>query len=181
MNFRLSESKSSSTRSYPHFTPHITLASGLPSSINIDNIRGCVSGRTAVHVAFKSISVGDTYFRSVYLNIHKSAELSALHQCINNELKKLNNVETLSPCFPHMSLYYIDDSEAGERQLVAGELLSSGRIVGDGGDKITCFTDTDPVGHHTLCGFDGDEIWIVNCKGLVDQWEILEKFVLLPS
>jgi len=141
----------------------------------------CIPDQTALPVTFKSIEVGDTYFRSVYIAIHESPELSALHQRITSQLKNLCCVEPRSPCFPHMSLYYIDDSEPDERQMVADQLLSSGRVIKDGKDRITldCFSDNHRVGHK-LFGFDGGEIWVVNCQGPVEEWEVLEK-VALPS
>jgi hypothetical protein len=81
-----------------------------------------------------------------------------------------------------MSLFYIDDSEPDERQIVADELLSSGRVANDGTDRIIldCFAG-DHSAAHKLSGFDGEEIWIVRCEGPVEQWEVLEKVVLRRS
>jgi hypothetical protein len=80
-----------------------------------------------------------------------------------------------------MSLYYIDDSEPEQRRIVADELLSSGRIVVEGEDRIilNCFDDKlSTVGNSKLSGFDGEEVWVVRCEGPVKQWEVLEKVVL---
>ena len=182
MDFRPSQSKSSSSKSYPHFHPHITLASGIPSTVSTTSLLACIPEQVAPPVEFKSLEVGNTYFRSVFIVIHASPKLLGLHQHINSELKKLDGVEPHSPRFPHMSLYYIDDSEADERQTVADELLSSGRVVNDGRDRITLnsFIDNRCVGHE-LSGFDGGEVWIVKCEGQVRQWEVLQKTVLLRS
>jgi 2',3'-cyclic-nucleotide 3'-phosphodiesterase len=181
MDFRPSQSESSSPNSYPHFDPHITLASGLPSSISITSVLACIPEQAALPVVFKSIDVGQTYYRSVFVAIATSPELSALHQHINSELKKLG-AEPRSARFPHMSLYYVSDSEPDERQTVVDELLNSKRIVKDGRDGITldCFTDNQSVGHK-LSGFDGEQIWIVDCEGPVGQWEVLKKIVLTQS
>jgi 2',3'-cyclic-nucleotide 3'-phosphodiesterase len=176
MDFRPSQSESSSSKSYSNFHPHITLASGIPSSVSMTSLLACIPEHAALPVEFKSLEVGETYFRSVFLAIHASPNLSGLHQHINNELKKLDGVEPRSPRFPHLSLFYIDDSEAEERQMIANELLSSGRVVQDGRDRIVldCFTDKHNV-RHKLSGFDGVEVWIVNCEGQVEEWEALAK------
>lgn len=143
------------------------------------SILACIPDQVAPPVAFSSLEVGPTYFRSVYVVIHKSPELSDLHKHISNELKKLGGIEPRSPRFPHMSLFYIDDSEPDERQIVANELLSSGRVVNELGDRIIldCFADSHSTGHK-LSGFDGEEIWIVRCEGPVEQWKVLEKVAL---
>jgi 2',3'-cyclic-nucleotide 3'-phosphodiesterase len=182
MDFRPSQCKSSSSKSYSNFHPHITLASGIPSSVSTTSLLACIPEYAALPVEFKSLEVGETYFRSVFLAIHASPKLSGLHQHINNELKKLDGVEPRSPCFPHLSLFYIDDSEVEERQMVADELLSSGKVVKDGRDRIilNCFIDKHTV-RHELSGFDGVEVWIVNCEGQIGQWEALAKVDLAQS
>jgi len=146
------------------------------------SVLAIVSGHTAFPVMFKSIDVGDTYFRSVSIGTHECPELLALHQHITNELKKLEAVEPRSPRFPHMSLYYIDDSEPDERQMIVDELLRSKRVVKEGNDRIIleCRTDKHQAGKELL-GFDSDAIWIVNCEGPVEQWKVLEGIGLLRS
>jgi 2',3'-cyclic-nucleotide 3'-phosphodiesterase len=144
------------------------------------SILACIPDQVAPPVVFSSLEVGPTYFRSVYVVIHKSPELLDLHKHINNELKKLDGIEPRSPRFPHMSLFYIEDSEPGdERQMVADELLSSGRAINEPGERIVldCFTDGHSTGYK-LYGFDGEQIWIVRCEGPVEQWKVLEKVVL---
>jgi 2',3'-cyclic-nucleotide 3'-phosphodiesterase len=177
MDFRPSQSKSNCRTSYPHFAPHVTLASGLPPSISMASVLACIRDQASLPVMFKSIHVGDTYFSSVSISIHHSPKLSALRQHIDNELQKLG-VEPCGGRF-HMSLYYIDDSEADERYLVADELLNSRRVVQDGRDRIAlnCFADDryHLVGHS---GFDGEHIWVVKCIGPVEKWEVLEKVTL---
>lgn len=90
-------------------------------------------------------------------------------------------MEPRSPRFPHMSLHYIDDSEPDQRQMLADELLSSGRVEKEGDRMILhCFADNQTVSRK-FSGFDGEEIWIVRCESAVEQWEVLEKVVLARS
>jgi 2'-5' RNA ligase len=168
-------------KSYPHFNPHITLASGIPPSIDVASILACIPDVPSLPVEFKSLEIGDTYYRSVYIAIHASSNLSALHQSVSDKLRKLEGVQPRSPCFPHMSLYYIDEAEPGERHKVADELLHSGRVVkikeGDrDGIILDCSADSREV---KLSGFDGEEIWVVTCEGPVEQWKTLGKVDLL--
>lgn len=180
LDFRPADSQSTSPSSYPHFAPHITLASGIPSSIDIAAIVDCVpEEQTSFPVIFKSIEIGDVYFRSVYVDIHTSTELSALHQHIHNALTNMEGVKPKSPCFPHMSIYYIDDSEKHERQIVADGLFSSGRAIKNQENvTLKCSgADTPPA---TLAGFDAEAIWVVTGKsgGPVEKWEVLKKITL---
>lgn len=82
-----------------------------------------------------------------------------------------------------MSLYYIDETESGERHTVAKELLRSGKVIqtkDDGQDGIILDCSGGSVGEAKLSGFDGEEIWVVICEGPVEEWKVLEKVELLP-
>lgn len=177
-DFRPADSHTKSSSSYPHFAPHITLASGIPSSIDISTIVDCIpESQTSFPVAFKSVEIGDVYFRSVYVDIHNSPELSSLHQSIHNALTRLERVQPKSPCFPHMSIYYIDDSEKHERQIASDALFSSGRAIKKQDTVALKCSDSDAA-PDTLSGFDAEEIWVVKSEGSVEEWEVLKKIAL---
>lgn len=179
LDFIPAKSQPRSPSSYPHFAPHITLVSGIPPSIDITTIVDCIpEGQTSFPVVFESIEIGNVYFRSVYVDIHTSPELSALHQHIQSAVKKLEGAEPRSPSFPHMSIYYIDDSDKHERQIAADALFSSGRAI-QNQDNITLMCSG--AGTHPavpLTGFDAEAIWIVKSEGPVEKWEMLKKITL---
>ncbi|KZP21217.1 hypothetical protein FIBSPDRAFT_521300 [Athelia psychrophila] len=163
-----SASKSKSPKSYPHFEPHITLASSLPSSLSTAAILASVPKKddgTTLHIHFKSIEVGDHYFRSVCLDIQPSPSLLKLRDDIHAALRRHEGTDPKSPRFPHMSLYYIDDSEPEERHIITNHLVASGQAAShDGGVRLG-----------GLSGFDDAEIWVVRCEGPVGEWETLGK------
>ena len=91
------------------------------------------------------------------------------------------------PPLPHLSLYYIDEEDKGERDATKRKLLSELRILESGSGehsevKLACFFDDiegeqDP---ELIGGFDGEEIWLVRCEGHVTGWEVMEKIPLIP-
>lgn len=184
---RSSLSLSLSPRSYPHFEPHITLASGIPPSLSPGTLLTHCIPRTLhapLHAPFLSLETGTVYTRSVYVAVHPTAELRALHAHVRGALGALGVGEPRSPCFPHMSLCYVDDADAGERGAVVEGLVGSGRAVavaGGEGLALDCGGGGEEEEERWLSGFDGEEIWVVRCEGPVEQWEVLDKFSLRSS
>ena len=179
LDFLPAESHPRSPSSYPQFAPHITLVSRIPSSVDIATIVNCIpESQTSFPVVFKSIEIGNVYFRSVYVDLHTSPELSALHQHIQSAVKNLEGAEPRSPSFPHMSIYYIDDLDKHEREMAADALFSSGRAIQnqDNVALICSGADTHPAA--TLTGFDAEAIWIVKSEGPVEEWKVLKKITL---
>jgi 2',3'-cyclic-nucleotide 3'-phosphodiesterase len=173
--------KPHSSLSYPEFTPHITLAY-FPSSIEPPLSRlqevATAAPSGSVSVEFKSIEIGDHFFRSVYLAIKLSPALSALHEHLHTKLA----LEPHTPAFPHSSLCYIDDEDAknGERDEFLRELETSGRVKRDEDGVGLKYGETGT--EDWLRGFQGTEIWIIgNAEGLVDEWSILDKVSLVTG
>lgn len=162
--------KSKSPRSYPSLVAHITLASPIPSSLSTATILSSVPARdlrgdAPLQVRFKSIDVGDTYWRSVYITIDPTPEMLKLRDDIHAALRKHEGVNPTAPHFPHMSLYYIDDSEPDERNVAKNRLFTS--------KQAEEYADGVKLGN--LPGFEGAEIWVVRCEGPVEEWEVLGK------
>jgi len=168
--------------SYPKFHPHITLAT-VPSTTPVGEIVAAIpSGQSQVKVDFSDVVVSDAYFRSVLAVIKPSPEILSLGAKISENLKTRN---PRSPMFPHMSIYYIDDAEAGERARVLRELKDNGTVT-QTGDGVEIHTSGGPAGTPTgtgirplppgdiLRGFHGVEIWVVRCEGSVETWTVLE-------
>jgi 2',3'-cyclic-nucleotide 3'-phosphodiesterase len=161
--------KFESPNSYPKFVPHVTLASAASAEV----LRAAIpSGQQIVPVRFAELRSGEHFFRSVLLACHRDHELKALQEHIQRALGQ----PTPPPAFPHLSLAYIDDSEAEKRAMVERELLERGLIkpVGDA-VAVNCGEDEEAL----ISGFVGEEIWIVKCDGKVEDWEVLEQIPLL--
>lgn len=128
-----------------------------------------------VPVRFKSVDVGDVYFRSVYVAIQQDPAIIELEQYIREKLGK----DAPPPCYPHMSFFYIDDSEAQERQRIVEHLKKDGTIRPENnGVVLRCPSEDVTNGYEDVGGFEGSEIWIVECEGKVEEWKVLEKVFL---
>ncbi|KAL4246112.1 hypothetical protein ABKN59_003285 [Abortiporus biennis] len=163
-----------SPSSYPHFDPHITLAT-VPSSTPIANLRASIPHhQKPIPIRFKSLEVGSKYFMSVYVAIHHSPELVTLRE---NLQETLGNQAV--PPLAHVSLFYIDDSDADERQKMADKLAEEGRVIVHDDESVTLdLTEGDKRNQELLTGFEGGEIWIAVCDGPVPTWKVAEKIKL---
>ncbi|KAI3619273.1 cyclic phosphodiesterase [Moniliophthora roreri] len=165
-----------SSVSYPIFDPHITLASlSSHSNILLSKLKESIpKTQSALKVNFKSVDAGDHFFRSVYIAVTPTSELTALHQHVHEAL----GVEPRTPMFPHISLCYISDHDAehGERQRFRDELRSTGRIREDEGGAVSLNCGTDK--EDWVSGFISPEIWIADCEGPLESWRVLERIPL---
>lgn len=72
----------------------------------------------------------------------------------------------------------MDDADALLRDVFLERLEENGRIVrGEGSVKLRFGTEDDAW----IDGFEGMEIWIIECDGPVRTWKVLEKHPLIPS
>ncbi|KAG5645079.1 hypothetical protein DXG03_007169 [Asterophora parasitica] len=171
MNLWKGQDPSSFPSSYPTFAPHITLAS-FPSSsaIPAKQIRAAIPKLDEeIQVDFKSVEIGDHFFRSVYIAIAPSPALWALHEQVHTNL----GIEPRTPAYPHLSLCYIDDADAalGEREKFYGELLVRIKITGNARIGLDC----EGIKKDWMEGFQATEIWVADCDGPVEGWQILDK------
>ncbi|GJE96436.1 cyclic phosphodiesterase-like protein [Phanerochaete sordida] len=174
MKTKTSTSKSPS--SFPHFEPHVTLAT-VPSSTPLDDLRAAIPlGQPVVPVTFRSVDVGSKYFMSVYVTVHHTGELNTLRDNLKTSLG-----EQAVPPLAHVSLFYIDDSDAEERTKVEEQLERDGRIVRIADDRTALNCAEDPAESSKddlLDGFDGGEIWIALCDGPVPTWTVKDRIKL---
>ncbi|KAH7889592.1 2',3'-cyclic-nucleotide 3'-phosphodiesterase, partial [Phlebopus sp. FC_14] len=161
-----------SLSSYPAIIPHITLASTpRQSKLTPEMLLHAIPpNQQAVRANFQSLVVSDHYFRSVLVAVHLTLDLEALRTAI---MTALGDSVPHSPMFPHMSLCYILDEDAAERDRVAGTLRDTGVVSESGGKEGQ--TMLLRCGDVSLSGFDGEEIWVVNCEGPVEEWRVLIK------
>lgn len=168
---------------YPAFHPHITLVSP-PVSLDdhLGSIEACVAKYRALTppiCRFKSVDIGNHYYRSVYVAIQPTLELLDIHKHFHDILK----IEPRTPAFPHVSLCYIDDADAenGERQVFYDILKDAGnlRTIKKDGDVesvgLNCGSNTQ---EEWIDHFKASEIWAVLCEGPVEGWKVVHKFSL---
>lgn len=169
----IKRSSPTSPSSFPDFQPHITLAT-TPSAAKLRE--SIPDNQAAIRPRFRSIDVGDKYFMSVYARVHDVDALAVLRQHLSARLG-----DAAVPPIPHVSLYYIDNADAGEREKVREELKNKGRIV-ERADGVALDCSKDPENtdspDEVLEGIDGEEIWIMQCNGPVPTWEVLDKVKL---
>ena len=155
--------------SYPKFHPHITLAL-LPLSVenNLTDIEASIASslKAPLTIKFSSVEIGSHYFRSVYIAIEPTSEIMNLHERIHEALQTVPQ----TPSFPHLSLCYIDDKDAGEREAFFKNLKDGGKIRAGGG------LDCGLVEEDWMDCFEANEIWVVQSDGPVNEWAILRKF-----
>ncbi|THH27052.1 hypothetical protein EUX98_g7136 [Antrodiella citrinella] len=165
-----------SPSSFPHFHPHVTLAT-VPSSTPESVLRSAIAAsQPRVPVKFRSVDVGDKYFMSVYVTAQRTPELVQLRE----HLSKTLGDKTVPPV-AHLSLFYIDDSDVAERVKIAASLREQGRVI-DGPERgsvqLDC-TEGDARGEDLLGGIAGHEIWIMECDGPVETWRRLGDRIVL--
>ncbi|KAF8623586.1 hypothetical protein AX15_006352 [Amanita polypyramis BW_CC] len=153
--------------SFPKFEPHITLAS-IPADIPISTIRECIHwAQNPPDVTFRSIEIGNHYFRSVYIAVDLSPELTALHQKIYGVL----GIDPDTPAFPHVSLCYVTDEDAKNGLRI--KFFEALRIRKDG-DGVALRSGGCVDSEEWIGGFKANEVWITKCEGRVESWEILD-------
>lgn len=170
--------RSRSSRSYPYFPPHITLATfTTPGFTRLHDI--LPDGLRPAPVYFESIKAGNTYLGALGVNIEKDPAVIKLGKDIVNHMK-LNGIEPRQRGFPHMSLFYVDEPE--ERQLLDRELRTTGRIMtvrqGNGTRALLKY-DPNNRSVGAMSGFKGNQIWLVDCNSKdVEAWHVMEKLRL---
>lgn len=141
-------------------------------------------GAKTTPVHFESMQVGDDYLNSLSIVTQKSSELMQLRDRIMDHLKA-NNIRVLpNPSFPRMSLFYLDESFKGERSLLGKQLRETGRVHEKiGGEKklsLNCGVDGAGPAFDAMVGFEGMEIWLVDCTEGVEDWSVLDRRYLKP-
>ena len=172
-----STSNNLSPLSYPRFHPHVTLAS-IPSTFSLERIRAALPiALKPLRIVFESLVIGDHYYRSVYLAIQLTEELQELHRAFHKAI----GVKATTPAFPHCSMAYIANADAGERPKFVDDLRASGRVR-DGlcegvrgrnvSLKVVAEEDT------WMSEWEAKEVWVVDCSGQVEGWKVLDKIPL---
>lgn len=123
---------------------------------------------------FQSLVVGDHYFRSVFIDIQPTQELVDFQNQISTDLRR-RGLETRAPRFPHLSLCYIADEDESDRDRTAQALRDTGVVRRTADAQVISLQ----CGDVSLSGFDGAEVWMVNCEGPVETWQVNERKVKL--
>lgn len=165
-----------SPSSYPSILPHITLATVPFSNPGIPDVllEAVPDNQQPIRANFQSLVVGDHYFRSVFIDIQPTQELVDFQNQISINLRR-RGIESRAPRFPHLSLCYIADEDGSNRGRTAQALSDTdvvSRVAGAQVISLRC-------GDVSLSGFDGVEVWMVNCEGPVETWQVNERKVKL--
>lgn len=156
----------------PLFHPHVTLAS-VPSSVPDHILRTATPVFEPFWVSFKAVDATDAYFRSAIVHLHDSPQLSSMHTSITESLQS-SGVKSSTPMFPHMSLYYVPDGRAADRQRVLDNLFRSGQLV-ESESGLAIHVGVGQPDTMQFNGFVSSEVWLVSCEGPVPSWKVLEK------
>ena len=179
MNFRPQKcsSRTHSRRSYPHFSPHVTLATfSSPPPIPLAELLPMVK---ATPVYFESLRVGNSYLGSLSVVISRSREFMDLYDYTVRHLKQAHGIHVTSHSFPRMPLFFLDEAVHGERHRLAEILRTSGRVIEGRGIELNCTLDGAAPEFDAMTGFFGSELWLVDCSGAVASWKVLEKRKLI--
>lgn len=140
-------------------------------------------GAKTTPVHFESLEVGDEYLSSLSIIPKKSTELMQLRDRVMDHLKA-NSIRAMSSSFPHMSLFYLDESFKGERLLLSKQLRETGRVHEQRGGEtnftLNCTVDGAGPEFDAMKGFEGTEIWLVDCTEGVEDWTVLDRRDLKP-
>lgn len=174
--------RSSRSRSYPRFDPHITLATfWCPHRPYI--FQFLPTGAKTTPVEFESMKVGDDFLDSLSIVAKKSSELMQLRDRVMDHMKE-NFMRASSPSFPHIPLFYLDESYKGERSLLAKQLRETGRVHektgGEANFTLNCSVDGAGPHFDAMKGFEGTEIWLVDITEGVEDWVVLDRRDLKP-
>lgn len=166
----------------PAFQPHITLLS-VPYSAQItENPESIIPPRVSLPkpfaVNFNKVCAGRSYFQSVLVELVPGDAESPLRTLYDATLKQNESyfrekggdaaVRAKQNFYPHVSLYYGDRTEA-EREKIIAELVEEGSI--DQSQPVLTVAGVKG-------GFDVNEIWVVNCEGPIEGWQIIHKIEL---
>lgn len=162
------------SRSYPSFSPHITLVTfpDLSSPITLDALLGPLRISSPPPVHFGPLQAGESYLGALSIAIQKTSELMELHEKIVRSLESYWKIKTKSRGFPHMSLFYVD--EADERLLLRQGLANSRLVQSDDNGRTVALCYDPQI--RPMKGFVGEEIWLVDCtSNVVGEWKVMER------
>ncbi|KAH8117184.1 LigT-like protein [Phellopilus nigrolimitatus] len=195
----------------PSFEPHITLAS-FPSTIPVATLKLALQTQMSsgseseperypttsrlhapLRITFTALVASDHFFRSVLLDVALTPSLTSLRVGVQRAVEHLlgTSVDARSPRFPHVSLFYVPDAHAEERERIRDTLWTTCGVQGSeaGSDTeseaialaVSGGLNSSRKNGPLLTGFEASEIWIVRCDGPVEGWEVLDKVSLVPS
>ena len=150
---------------FPEFEPHITLLTKVgEESIDIDKLGRAINSIGRPRVMFRSVEAGVHYFRSVYIRVEMMMGLQ-------ERLRGEEGFEVSK--FPlHLSLCYVEDSDGEMREVLVEKMKREGMVVRCGEMVKVKYGPGDDW----IEGFEGGEIWLMECIGLVKDWKLIERY-----
>jgi len=159
------------SRCYPHIDPHVTIAvfdlDDRPDPDIIDDLEALATNFAPITTTFGTVNFGKTYLGAAKVHLSPTAELEDLRNRVVGLLGSYNLVDR-NKSFPHLSLFYVNDES--ERTRLATQLVKDNYLTqkpGGEGYVLTACSSRDSL----LQMFDGSEIWLVDCRGSVANWQ----------
>lgn len=166
----------------PHFGPHVTLLSGIPSSAPLppllDSLSSAIAAWRTTHqsplrLSFRELGTKadeQNFFQYLFAKISPDAPLIALRKAVRDAL--LPDDAARQPAddyFPHLSLMYGVDNERRRAKEIIRRMEEDGTMR------------TIDGGWHALKGQEGIEIKEVQvwmCEGKPEEWKMVGKVPL---
>ncbi|EJD55055.1 hypothetical protein AURDEDRAFT_132289 [Auricularia subglabra TFB-10046 SS5] len=167
-------SNATNSRSYPTFHPHVTLAAFDAEPAGLQPALETLAGEAEPVVSyFSKLVAGDSYLGAMKVQLEKTPGLVQLHARVTDILRA-RDIAWRSRGFPHLSLFYVDGAE--ERQRLAAH-IGGADVVLRKRESSRIMLRAGPRGR-PLRRLIGAGIWLVDCRGAVEKWQVLAKLQL---
>lgn len=166
----------------PHFRPHVTLLSGIPSSTPVELLRSQASavvktwsqaqsqGRAPLELTMEDVDTrSPRYFQFVFAHIRPTKDLLSLRQAGRSVFFSQDPASTSADDYmPHLSLAYGDKG--------ADTILNDLRSAASGGGRTT----TTDGGRWAMDGrsFQVGAVEVWSCEGPPAEWACVESIPL---
>lgn len=141
--------------STPHFSPHVTLLSGISIDAPIqhlsEQVHSVAESTAPFRLELSGVGTHGTYFQYVFAKVEASSALLKLRQQVGQAV--LPGTDG-SEYFPHLSLVYGQDSETLKARDIVKEIEASK--------------------DERLQGFEVSGVKIVRCQGRPEEWRVIE-------
>ena len=137
------------------FAPHVTLASKIPLSLPIDDIRSSLVTYLAEHrspeVHINALDTGAEFYKRIFLRCQKSASLVSLARFSVTTFvdKNIDVAEWVKQYDPHISLIYAEKDACNDQELI---------------DRLVPATFIDQ-------SWKGGRIQLVDTSGSLSDWK----------
>jgi hypothetical protein len=147
------------------FAPHVTLASKIPLSVPIDDIKSSLityfNNHSLPHVHINTLDTDSEFFKRIFLRCQKTDSLVSLARFSKETFVDNNeDIDQWTEDYdPHISLIYADKKDCNDEELIA-------RV-----DTSTLINQT----------WEGGKIQLVDTTGKLSEWKTVLDFDIPPT